>query len=330
MFGSADAEIFVDQNAEDNLTINHGTINNAFVAGNTLENARGNIGLNSAAGNSNVQANSFAAAVASGSMGEATVSVKQETEGNETLNLPEETYEVITTNFSVGGTLSGSYQGNGNGSYSGTNGPASYSGTNNAAGYVATNFGASYSGTNGPASYTGTSVQSNDVYPEIWMDDGDHANGDPATLWGHIDYDNEGADPGRFEFSESGTVGSSSENGQIGASLELGVVGAHGESGIVGSSSEGGTLGFSEAGTQSLSGTLTGSAQHIVSRYVRHQNNAIMGEDALNNARGNIGVNIAAGTGNLQNNSLAMTKVDAMDVMPEPPAGGGNGGETPQ
>lgn len=327
VFGSADAEIFVDQNADGNFTLNHGTINNAIFAGDALENARGNIGVNSAAGNSNVQANSFAAAVASGSMGEATVSVAQETENNETLNLPEETFEVITTQFSVGGTLSGTYQGNGSGSYAGTNGPARYVGTNGPARYSGTNFGATYSGANGPATYSGTSSQSNDVYPEIWQDDGVHANGDNAQIFGHIDFDNQGVLPGRFEFDESGTISASRESGRIGRSAERGTVGSSRESGTVGSSRESGSLGFSEAGTQSLSGTLTGSAQHVISRYVRHQNNAIMGDDALNNARGNIGVNIAAGTGNLQNNSLAMTKVDALDVAPGGEGGGGTGGE---
>ena len=322
VFGSADAEIFVDQNADGNLTLNHGTINTALFAGNALENARGNIGVNSAAGNSNVQANSFAASIASGSMGEATVSVAQEAENNETVNLPEETYEVITTQFSVGGTLTGSYEGNGSGSYRGTNGPARYIGTNGPARYSGTNFGASYSGTNGPASYNGTSTQSNDVYPEIWRGGSGHNGG--ATYWGHLDFDNQNFDgeESRFEFTESGTVGSSSERGRISRSSERGVVGSSREVGTVGSSRESGSLGFSEAGTQSLSGTLTGYAQHVVSRYVRHQNNAIMAEDALNNARGNIGVNIAAGTGNLQNNSLAMTKVDALEAT-------GGGTETP-
>ena len=264
VLGSADAEVFVDQNADGNTTWNHGTMNNALIGGNALRNARGNIGVNSAAGNSNVQGNSFAGAVASGSMGEATVSVKQESEGNHTINLPEETYEVLTTNFSVGGTLSGTYEGEGSGGYRGTNGPAAYS---------------------------GTSEQSNDVYPEVWLG-GDHPGGSQQT--GHIDFDNQGVNDGRFEFTESGTIGRSRESGR---------------------------LGFSEVGTQSLSGTLTGSAQYIVSRYVRHQNNAIFAGDALNGARGNIGVNNAAGTANLQNNSLAISRVNAA-----PAAGGGEGG----
>lgn len=300
VLGSADAEVFVDQNADGNETMNHGTINTAAVGGNALRNARGNIGLNSAAGNSNVQGNSFAGAVASGSMGEATVSVKQEAEHNVTANIPEETHEVLTTNFSVGGTLTGTYEGDGSGSYRGTNGPARYSGTN---------FGTRYVGANGPATYNGTSEQSNDVYPEIWIG-GDHPQGE--TMIGHLDFDNQGQQVGKFEFNESGTISGSRESGRIGASRERGTVGP---------SRESGRLGFSEVGTQELSGTLTGSAQYIVSRYVRHQNNAVLTGNALNGARGNIGVNSAAGTANLQNNSLAISRVNAV-----PATGGGEGG----
>ncbi|MDO6565016.1 hypothetical protein Q4488_16670 [Amphritea sp. 1_MG-2023] len=262
VFGSADAEIFVDQQASNNTATNVGTINNATFASNALQDARGNIGVNIAAGSSNVQANSFAASVASGSMGEATVAVDQHTQGNNTANMPEETFEVATTRFSVGGRLSGSYNGR------------STSG--------------SYNGTNFGAGYAGTSTQSNDVYPEVW-DGSPHGQG--GTLVGHIDYDNQGADPGKFEFDESGRIGRSSESG---------------------------ALRFTEAGNQALAGTLTGSAQYIISRYVRHENNASLGDNVLRGGKGNIGVNITAGTSNLQNNSLAMTKVNALAVSDTP------------
>ena len=301
VFGSADAEIFVDQNADENVAFNWGTINNADFGANGLQNARGNIGVNISAGSSNVQGNSFAGSVASGSMGEASVSVAQETENNMVHNLPEETFEVVTTRFRVGGTLEGDYSGSGEGSYNGRNGPASYS---------ATNFRAGYQGNNGEATYTGTSVQSNEVYPEVWFGGDGHEQGGGLVYQGHIDFDNDNlpdGDPGMFEFSESGTISGSTESGRIGRSTERGRVGP---------SSESGSLGYSEAGTQSLSGVLTGSAQHVISRYVRHENNANMSDNALRGARGNIGVNVSAGTSNLQNNSLAMTKVDALDVTP--------------
>lgn len=290
VFGSADAEIFVDQNSEDNVTFNWGTVNDAKLTGNALRGAKGNIGVNIAAGNSNAQANSFAGAVASGSMGEATVSVAQETEGNMVHNLPEDYIEVVTTNFSVGGTMSGSYSGNGSGSYSGTNGPANYAGTN------------------GPATYSGTSDQAGDVYLDAWTGD-QHPAGSPD---GHIDVDSvaQGAqdpngDGGAFLFNDSGTISASRERGRIGPS------------------SASGNLGFTEAGTQSLSGTLSGSVDHLIVRYNRHENNAHFNGDALNGARGNIGVNITAGSGNLQNNSMALSRVNSLGTGGGEPSPGG-------
>ncbi|HCH52280.1 MAG TPA: hypothetical protein DE109_01945 [Aeromonas sp.] len=51
--------------------------------------------------------------------------------------------------------------------------------------------------------YEGTSKQTNNVYPEIWKD-GDHPGGD--EMWGHIDYDNQGKNDGKFEFEEEGDI----------------------------------------------------------------------------------------------------------------------------
>lgn len=271
VFGSADAEIFVDQNSAGNTTENVGTINDATMSGQALENARGNISANIAAGSSNVQANSFAGSVASGSMGEASVAVSQNAGGNVVANLPEDYVERVTTNFSVGGTLGGGYAGGGSGSYSGTN---------------------------GPAAYTGTSDQVGDLYLDAWTG-AQHPGGVPD---GHVDLD-------------SNVQGAQDPNGDGGALL-------FNDSGTVGSSSESGTLGFVEAGLQSLSGTLSGSAQHLITRYNRHENNANFSGNALQGARGNIGVNIAAGSGNLQNNSLALSRVNAVADLGEPPTGG--------
>ncbi len=290
IFGSADAEVFVDQNADNNFTRSIGSTNNAVMGNNAMRNARGNIGVNITAGSGNVQKNAFAGAVASGSMGEASVQAVQESENNTTRNTAQETHVVLTTEFSVGGTMDGGYVGVGAGRYSGTNGPATYSGVN------------------GPATYNGTSTQNGGVYPEIWMDDGDHANGDNAVLWGHIDFDDQNGDgqgnlKGTFDFDENGTISASRERGRISSSRESG------------------RLGFVEAGAQSLSGVLTGSAQHVVSRYIRHANNAVLADNSLRGARGNIGVNVSAGTNNLQNNSLAISRVNAPAAT-----GGGEGG----
>lgn len=51
----------------------------------------------------------------------------------------------------------------------------------------------------------------------------------------------------------------------------------------------------------------------------RAENNASLSGDAFRSASGNIGVNVAAGTGNLQANSLAL-------AVAQPSSGGGTPG----
>ncbi|SIQ98365.1 hypothetical protein [Marinobacterium stanieri] len=263
-FGSADAEVFVDQTSTENVTYFIGTMNNAGISGSALANARGNIGVNVAAGAVNVQSNAFGGSVASGSMGEATSSVKQSTTNNTTNTLPEEAFEVVTTNFSVDGTLNGSYEGGGLGSYDTVG-----------------------------SSIDGTAVQTSAVYPEMWMDDGEHDNGDTSELVGHLDFDTENPSGGVFEFDVNGNVIPDSDQGN---------------------------LQFTEAGLQSLGGTLSGSVDHLISKeYTRHENNASMSGGVLNSARGNIGVNVTAGANNLQNNSLALSRLNVAGAVDPTP-----------
>lgn len=88
---------------------------------------------------------------------------------------------------------------------------------------------------------------------------------------------------------------------------------------------DGGALAFSEAGTIGLRGVFTG--QVVTARWIvrPHHNNANFGGDALRGASGNIGVNIAAGTNNLQGNHLSI----AAATGPGAPGNGGGGGEAP-
>lgn len=262
VFGSADAEVFIDQSAEYNGTWNLGTVNDAGFGGNALQGAMGNIGVNIAAGSSNVQKNAFAGAVASGSMGEATIAVNQGTGYNTTHNYADQSREITRTDISVSGDLHGTYNG------------GSTSGRYETVG----------------STYAGDSVQSNAVYPEVWVG-GDHGAGTSQS--GHIDFDNlngsgTGDEQGTFEFAEEGTITPNARSGR---------------------------LEFSEAGDTWLGGTLTGQVVHTVVHYTRHENNASMGNNALQGAKGNIGVNIAAGSNNLQNNSLAISRLSGSGVI---------------
>lgn len=95
LFGSSDAEIFARQDVQANRAVNYGNTNTASLAGNALQNATGNIGVNISAGNSNQQKNDLAASVAVARMATATVAVKQMNDHNVTSNTPKQR-EVVT------------------------------------------------------------------------------------------------------------------------------------------------------------------------------------------------------------------------------------------
>lgn len=237
-FVFAAADSISNQNAERNTYFNYGAQNNATLGGNTLRDASGNIAVNVAAGNSNLQANSLAASVnTSGTMAEATVSSMQTQDHNFTDNkgMLKKVYD--TVNVTMRGGMRGRYE--------------------------------------------GTSDQIGDIYPDIWTGDG-HPDG---TQIGHVDID-------------SDVQGAQDLNG------------------------DGGAFAFSEEGTIGLRGVFTG--QVVTARWIvrPHQNNATLSGDALRGASGNIGVNIAAGTNNLQGNHLSIAAATG-----GPAGGGGGGGE---
>ncbi len=240
--GAADAETFSNQAAAGNVTDSYGASNSATLGDNVAKDATGNIGINIAAGGSNVQANQLSIASASGALATATASSNQGVYGNTTNNAAMASDEVETLNAEI--TLSGSATG----------------------------------------SYEGTSDQVGDVYLDTWDEQG-HPGGNNT---GHVDVDSE-------------AQGAQDPNGDGGAFL------------------------FSEAGEVALDNiSLTGTVSIAQSVYNAHSNTASLGGSALSGASGNVGVNIAAGTNNLQGNALAIARVSAPVA---PPAGGGNGGE---
>ncbi|MGZ8983509.1 MAG: hypothetical protein ACXW11_06090 [Methylotenera sp.] len=66
---------------------------------------------------------------------------------------------------------------------------------------------------------------------------------------------------------------------------------------------------FGEAGTIALAGTVTGSVPVVVAVNLATVNSSSLGDNALQAASGNIGVNIASGTNNQQHNGLAITAI---------------------
>lgn len=249
--GSADAETFSEQYAYANYTLNNGVRNLADVGDSVAEGAAGNIGINVAAGNSNVQTNQLALANNDGVLSTATASSYQLTTENETKNNSRRVYETVSVRATMAGTASGTYE--------------------------------------------GYSDQANNVYPDIWVgEDGQPHSPHPTTddFWGHVDIDsnNQGAEHAPTDHAAYDPDGS---------------------------------LLFKEAGDIELDDIqLAGTVYYREVRYQGHRNDASLGDNALANASGNIGVNIAAGTNNLQGNALAISNA-SVPVAPTPPGGGG-------
>lgn len=145
-----------------------------------------------------------------------------------------------------------------------------------------------YSRGGGSGTYQGQSDQIGDVYPDTWTGD-THPNGSQT---GHFDLDTD-------------TQGGSDLNGDGGA-LAF---------------NEDGTLRFREASKIALRGTFTGNVVNTYTVFRPHENNATLSGNALRGASGNIGVNVAAGTNNLQGNHLSIAAANGG------PAGGNGGGE---
>lgn len=69
---------------------------------------------------------------------------------------------------------------------------------------------------------------------------------------------------------------------------------------------DGGALAFRGTDDSVLSGTISGEMPVNRIAYTFHSNDATLGGSALAGASGNIGVNVAAGSNNLQRNSLSI------------------------
>ncbi|MFG0380692.1 hypothetical protein ACF8C6_06985 [Pseudomonas sp. zbq_18] len=224
-FGSdADASITDSQDVNYNTVNNQMTVNNAKVKDGSITDVSGNAGVNVVAGDNNQQANAAALASADasfvfGSNANATIDVNQNGNNNllnnvsvpNTASLNGSLYNTsgnIGVNIAAGNynqqknDMAAAVAGGSASASAGVSQTLSGNTTNNAAqialGEVAKKVNVELSGT-----YEGNSAQSNDVYPEVWSG-GDHPGGDQQI--GHIDFDNEGSQPGRFEFAEQGDL----------------------------------------------------------------------------------------------------------------------------
>lgn len=285
VFGSADSEVFAGQMAMGNVTPNVGKTNLATLNSNVLQGASGNIGVNVTAGNNNQQKNDLAASTAVTRMANANVTVRQTNAGNQTTNGAFDKVQWTTTAGGANIALNGTYSGGGSGGYYGSEGGV-------------------YGGTTSSNS-TGTSVQSNAYYPEIWLTNGSGDPNHPCTNCsqvGHIDMDSQsqGAVGQGLAFNNTSSSTGTESGGYVG-----------GQSGV---------LGFRESGDMALSGAATWWSVTAQKVWLPTTNTANLSGNVLQNASGNIGLNISAGTNNQQYNALAVSAAMA-------PRSGGTTGE---
>lgn len=294
-FGMADAEVFVNQQGNDNSTWNKGVTNAAGVGGDAFKGATGNIGVNVTSGNNNEQKNALAASVAKTDYAQSSISSNQISHDNSVHNDGLVQRFDDTTKVSLSGPVRGLSFGFGAGNYSGSS-----NGT--------------YSGTTSSDS-RGSDYQANNIYPDMWTGLF-HPSG---TQTGHFDLD--GEDQGAVKNPFRGNDSLGQPIGGLAFDTTSHSTGR--ESGTT-HSTESGRLGFEELSFNDLFASLSGAV--VTSRYVIHDatNDASLSGNAFESASGNIGVNVAAGTGNLQANSLALAVAQPTAT---PPSTGG-GGET--
>ncbi|HET7932155.1 MAG TPA: adhesin [Rhodanobacteraceae bacterium] len=301
------------QKNHDNSAENVLLENDATIGDDVGSNASGNLGFNVAAGDNNQQDNAAALAATDASfvfgMADGEVFVNQLGHDNETMN------SGVVNNASVGGNAFNTASGNlavnvtsGNNNQQKNSLAASVATTNYAQAsvdssqysknnstsnegyfdYELTAVGVTLTGSV-DGSYSGSSqgnaYQANNFYPDTWT--GITHTGGSQT--GHIDFDGEA----------QGAVDNPYRDGTIGG------------------------LAFDtdsdELGSIALDAVLSGAVYALTPIVVMASNDASLSGGAFQNASGNIGVNISAGTGNQQANSLAM-------AVAQPGTGGGGGG----
>jgi hypothetical protein len=314
------------QSVSANLVSNDQVTNNASISEDVASGAEGNMAFNVSSGDNNVQDNAAALSAADASfafgMADAEVFVNQQGFNNATSNLG------VANNASISGAAFSGASGNiGANITAGNNNAqknalsasvatsayaqASVSSNQISTGNSVTNapqvqesleqvqvaLSGAVTGTtssSGSGSYggAGAAYQMDNFYLDTWESPLPHPN---TAAQNHLDMDNEiqnaVANPNR-----------------------------PGVGGIAFDTEEDGSLAFTEVGDADLQASLTGTLTYTNTTIVAAAtNNASLSGSAFSGASGNIGVNVSAGTGNLQANSLAM-------AVAQPSAGGG---ETP-
>jgi hypothetical protein len=332
------------QSVSGNLGLNERVENTASIADEVGSEASGNLLFNVAAGDNNVQDNAAALSAADAGfafgLADAEVFVNQTGSGNITMN------EGVTNAASLGGNAFSAATGNigvniasGNNNAQknamaasvataayaqasvSSNQASSGNMTSNAGSYesftdstemtmsgtlsggsIAVGYGAYEGSTSGTTESRGNAYQQSNFYADMWEGE-QHPQG-PSM--GHADFDNE----------SQGAVDNPYRDGIGGLAFDTDSEGSY-------EGSESGELAFIELGYTELEASLSGEISTTQWVSVAATNDASLSGSAFSAASGNIGVNVAAGTGNLQANSLSMAVAQPGAAAPPPGGGGG-------
>jgi len=292
--------------------INHD--NGATVDGNALSGASGNIGANVAAGDNNQQDNSAAIAVADAEMtfgaADAQSHSSQDGEFNSTINsgntntagVGGNAFQNATGNIGANVTAGNNNQQKNNLAVSVSTGSvglamvtseqeSNRNFTLNEGSVVLLESGGEFSGEQGlSGTYEGISDQVGDLYPDIWDNNPGDSPVHGTTVPGptqHADFDSEA-------------------QGAVDRPVAVDTNG-DGDTDDLNEVSNGGAFSFNEAGNIELSGSFSGSFSSFQEVFLPSSNDASLSGNAFSGASGNIGVNIASGTGNQQVNSLSLS-----------------------
>jgi hypothetical protein len=288
---AATASVNNDQSISGNFAANDKLSNDSSISDRTASQASGNIGMNVAAGDNNAQDNAAALAATDASfafgVADSDVDVEQGGWGNLT--------------FNTGVTNDASISDNAFRSASGNIGVNVVSGNNNeqknalAASVATTKF-----------AHASTDVDQNSSHNAVNNAGFVQKYYDTTTV--HLTGTVQGYSVGAGIGGYAGTTHGVSHGYQAGGVDVLGypIGGYEGGSVDFSHGSEHGGLGFVEVSESDLLADLCGTVQTARWVVVDATNDASLSGNAFQNATGNIGVNVASGTGNLQANTLSM------------------------
>ncbi|POA30704.1 MULTISPECIES: heme utilization protein [unclassified Pseudomonas] len=290
VFGSVVATAKVTQTQNNNEVYNQSTNNSANMSG-SANGGSGNMGINMAAGDLNQQKNTMAIAVSGGKHATATASADQSGPGLRVDNDADRTFRVDTLSRTVSASGHQSFQ-EASKSHSASD-YAKYS-----ASAFTSDFDAKFASKSASASASHADVKANldanvDVDLSATRNDGRHHSSRSATFDADIDA------------SLAASIDkSNSKSSSKSSSVSIDASGSEARA-AVGAQSKDKSQSFSESSSFDLSNTVSWQVL-TPTGWANPVTNTANLNGSVNGGSGNLGVNVAAGVGNQQSNSLSI------------------------